>query len=176
MASHLVISALGKDRPGIVDALSHAILEAGGNIEDSRMTVLGGEFAVLMLVSGNWNAIAKLESSLPTLQGKLDLVIVSKRTEPRVPQPRLLPYAVEVVTMDHPGIVHEVAQFFSSRNINIEDLSTDSYMAPHTGTPMFSLTMKVAVPGDLSIAALRDEFMDFCDDLNLDAVIEPVKG
>jgi glycine cleavage system transcriptional repressor len=176
MASHLVISALGRDHPGIVDALSQVILEAGANIEDSRMTVLGGEFAVLMLVSGNWNAVAKLESALPGLQDKLDLVITSKRTQPRAPQPKLLPYAVEVVTMDHPGIVHEVARFFSSRNINIEDLATDSRMAPHTGTPMFNLTMKISVPADLSIAALREEFMDFCDDLNLDAVIEPVKG
>lgn len=176
MPTYLAISALGRDQPGIVDALSQVILDVGGNIEESRMTVLGGEFALLVLVSGNWNAIAKLEAALPTLRSKLDLVITSKRTEPRPAQPKMLPYAVEVVTMDHPGIVHDVASFFARRSINIEDLATDSYLAPHTGTPMFNLSMKISVPGDLSIAALREEFMDFCDDLNLDAVMEPVKG
>ena len=77
--------------------------------------------------------------------------------------------------MDHPGIVHDVANFFSTRKINIEDLYTGSYQAPHTGTPMFSLHMTVGVPGDVSIAALRGEFMDFCDALNLDAMLAPVK-
>jgi glycine cleavage system transcriptional repressor len=176
MASYLVISALCSDRPGIVEEISRVILDSGCNIEDSRMTVLGGEFAVLVLVSGNWNSIAKLEGSLPALQSKLDLVLLSKRTKRREPEGNLLPYAVEVVTMDHPGIVHEIANFFASRNINIEDLYTDSYRAAHTGTPMFNLSMRVNIPADVSIAGLRDDFMDFCDDLNLDAVIEPVKG
>jgi glycine cleavage system transcriptional repressor len=176
MTSYLVISALGRDRPGIVEEISRAVLESGCNIEDSRMTVLGGEFAVLILVSGNWNAIAKLEGSLPAVQDRLDLTAISKRTKPRSPEGNLLPYAVEVVTMDHPGIVHEIANFFSSRNINIEDLYTDSYRAAHTGTPMFNLSMRVNIPADMSIAAMREEFMDFCDEMNLDAVMEPVKG
>ena len=65
MKQLLVISALGEDRPGIVDELSELILDAGCNIEDSRATVLGGEFAVMLLVSGRWNAVAKLETGLP---------------------------------------------------------------------------------------------------------------
>jgi glycine cleavage system transcriptional repressor len=176
MASYLVISALCSDRPGIVEEITRVILDSGCNIEDSRMMVLGGDFAVLILVSGNWNAIAKLEGSLPALQDKLDLVLLSKRTKPRVPEGNLLPYAVEVVTMDHPGIVHEIANFFASRTINIEDLYTDSYRAAHTGTPMFSLSMRINIPADMSIAGLREDFMDFCDELNLDAVMEPVKS
>jgi glycine cleavage system transcriptional repressor len=176
MASYLVISALGTDRPGIVQEISRAVLDSGCNIEDSRMTVLGGEFAVLMLISGNWNSIAKLEGMLPGLQEKLDLTVISKRTKPRPASDNLLPYAVEVVTMDHPGIVHEVANFFSGRRINIEDLYTDSYRAAHTGTPMFNMSMRINIPADLSISTLREEFMDFCDELNLDAVLEPVKG
>ncbi|HDO34642.1 MAG TPA: glycine cleavage system protein R, partial [Chromatiales bacterium] len=59
MNNLLVVSALGQDRPGIVNELSLAILNCGCNIEDSRMTVLGGEFAVILLVSGNWSTIAK---------------------------------------------------------------------------------------------------------------------
>lgn len=176
MKQHLVISAVGADKPGIVNGLSKAILESGCNIVDSRMTVLGGEFAIILLVSGNWNAVAKLENTLPNLGKRLDLSITSKRTEQRKPASNLLPYAVDVVSIDHPGIVYNLANFFSSREINIQDLVTTSYSAAHTGTPMFSVHMIVNIPSDMHIAALREEFMDFCDELNLDAVIEPVKG
>lgn len=171
----LVISALGKDQPGIVNKISEVVLECGCNVLDSRMTVLGSEFAVIMMVSGNWSAVAKTEDHLGRLQNKLDLTIVTRRTEPRSESSSLIPYAVEVVALDHPGIVHDIAEFFSSRSINIEDLYTGRYAAPHTGTPMFSLHMTVGVPADMSVAALRGEFMDFCDALNLDAMLAPVK-
>lgn len=174
--NYLVISALGKDHPGIVKALSRKILEEGCNISDSRMTVLGGEFAVLILAQGHWNTLAKLENALPELQQELGLTIISKRTEGRTQTSNLLPYMVEVVSMDHPGIVNQLAEFFSERNINIEDMMTTSYSAAHTGTPMFSVHMSVGIPADTHIAGLREDFMDYCDALNLDAVIEPIKG
>lgn len=172
----LVISALGEDRPGLVNDLSRSVLDAGCSIADSRMTVLGGDFAIILLVTGNWNAIAKLEDQLPPLAERLGMTITSRRTALREPSANLLPYAVDVVALDNPGIVYNLANFFSSRQINIQDMTTSSYAAAHTGTPMFSVHMRVDIPARLHIATLRDEFMDFCDQLNLDAIIEPVKG
>ncbi|MFN2308751.1 MAG: glycine cleavage system protein R [Gammaproteobacteria bacterium] len=172
----LVISALGLDRPGLVNELARCVHEAGCNLADSRMTVLGGEFAVILLVTGNWSAIAKLEDQLPQLAERLEMTLSSRRTEQREPGRDLMPYAVDVVALDNPGIVHSLAGFFSSRNINIQDLTTTCYAAAHTGTPMFSVHMNVQIPAQQHIATLRDEFMDFCDQLNLDAIIEPVKG
>lgn len=157
-------------------ALSRKILDEGCNITDSRMTVLGGEFAILLLIEGPWNTLAKLESAVPELQEDLGLTIICKRTEGKVHSSNLLPYMVEVVSMDHPGIVNQLAEFFSERDINIEDMVTNSYSAAHTGTPMFSVHMSVGIPSEIHIAALREEFMDYCDALNLDAVIEPIKG
>lgn len=176
MQNYLVLSALGKDKPGLVNELSRVILDCGCNITDSRMTVLGGEFAVILLVSGNWSAVAKLENALPGLEERLAMTITSRRTEPRKTQGHMLPYTVEVVSMDHPGIVYHLADFFSSHMINIEDLVTSSYSAAHTGTPMFSVHMVVSIPADTQLAELREAFMDFCDELNLDAIIEPIKG
>jgi len=173
MNKHLVISALGKDRPGIVNQLAQAILEAGCNIQDSRMTVLGGEFALMLLVSGPWNAVGKLESQTKALEKKLDLTLAAKITEPRATKQSMLPYMVDVISMDHPGIVHGVAEFFSTRDINIEDLNTWTYAAAHTGTPMFSLNMTISVPASVNIGQLRDEFNRFCDQLNVDATLEP---
>ena len=174
--NYLVISALGKDRPGIVDELSRTILDEGCNIADSRMTVLGGEFAIMLMVDGNWNTLTKLEDAVPELENKLGLTIIAKRTGDKQSGDALLPYGVEVVAMDHPGIVHHLASFFSKRDINIEDLSTSSYAAAHTGTPMFSVQMTVGIPSTIHIATLRDEFMEFCDSMNLDAVLEPIKN
>ncbi|MFA5530077.1 MAG: glycine cleavage system protein R [Thiohalomonadaceae bacterium] len=173
---YLVLSALGRDRAGIINDLTEQVLECGGNIVDSHMTVLGGEFAVLMLVQGNWNAVAKLEHMLPGLEKKLDLTIISRRTEERKPGQPAMAYSVDVVSIDHPGIIYQLAHFFSSRHINIQDLYTDSYHAAHTGTRMFSANITVAVPGSTHIGRLRDEFFEFCDALNLDAVLEPVKS
>jgi len=173
--NYLVITALGRDHPGIVNQLSAAVLEHGGSIVDSRMTVLGGEFAVLLMVEGQWNTLAKVENSLPELERTLGMQILFKRTQGRSGGRDMLPYAVEVVAMDHPGIVHQLAAFFSDRNINIEDLSTSSYAAAHTGTPMFAVHMTVGIPAEVHLATLREEFMDYCDSLNLDAVLEPAK-
>ncbi len=176
MSNQLVIAALGEDRSGLVDSLSGWILDSGCNIADSRMMVLGGEFAVLLLVTGNWNSLAKLENQLAQTQKQLGMTINLKRTDKREQRGNLLPYAVDVVSLDHPGIVHNLAGFFSRRNINIQDLSTSSYAAAHTGTLMFSVHMTLDVPSDTHIATLREEFLEFCDRLNLDAVIEPIKG
>ena len=100
---------------------------------------------------------------------------MAQRTEPRKPEASLVPYAVEVVAVDDVGIVHEITHFFSGREINIEDLYSGTYTAAHTGAPMFSLHMTIGVPTDISIATLRGEFMEFCDHLNLDSIMEPVK-
>lgn len=172
--NYLVISALGQDRPGIVNILSGSVLQSGCNIHDSRMAVLGGEFAVLMLISGNAEAISKMETTISELEQSHALTITSKRTGSPGRRADLVPYLVEVVSMDHPGIVHRVADFFASRDINIEEMYTGSYAAAHTGTPMFSMSMSVSIPADNPAASLRDEFMEFCDNLNLDATMEPV--
>jgi glycine cleavage system transcriptional repressor len=173
---HLVLAALGEDKPGLVDELSRCVLQSGCTISDSRMAVLGGDFALLLQVAGNWNNIAKLEDQLPGLEERLGLTINAHRTRERTGGRDLLPYGVDVVALDQPGIVHNLARFFSRRDINIQEMVTTSYAAAHTGTPMFSVHLTVEIPATLQISALREEFMEFCDQLNLDAVIEPVKG
>lgn len=175
MESFLVITALGEDKPGIVNKLTETVVDCNCNIIDSRMSVLGGEFAIMLMAAGKWNELAKLEDALTAASDPLGLIIACKRTERRKPATDLMPYSVEVVSIDQPGIVHELARFFSSRNINIHELSTTQYAAPHTGTPMFALHLTLDIPASEHIAGLRDEFLDFCEAQNMDAIIEPVK-
>ncbi len=169
MTAKLVISALGKDRPGIVDELSNIIYQQQLNIEDSRMTVLGGEFAVLLLVSGEQSSINALQSQLPDIEHKLQMSLIAKTTTETGNNENAVPYAVEVAALDNPGIVNSIASFFSSRNINIVNCETERYAAPHTGSPMFALHMTIGLPAETNIAQLREAFMQTCDDLNLDA-------
>ena len=92
MNNFIVISALGQDRAGLIAELSQTVLNSGCNIEDSRMSILGGEFAIIMLVSGAWNNIAKLEDSLPAVAEKQGLLISCRRTQPRNLTHEEIPY------------------------------------------------------------------------------------
>ena len=172
----IVITALGGDRAGVVHELTRAVLECGGNIVESRMSALGAEFAMLLLVAGNWHTLARLESELDKVGERCGLTVSLRRTSDRTGRADMLPYGVDVVCLDQPGIVYNLASFFASRDIDIAELNTRSYAAAHTGAPMFSVQMSINIPGTIQIAALREEFMDFCDQLNLDAIMEPVKN
>ena len=173
MSEQLVITALGDDRPGIVDELSNALFKHELNIEDSRMSVLGGEFAVLLLVSGSPQSIDDFVADTASLEESLNMKLLVKLTSSADSAQSLVPYTVEVVAIDHPGIVHKLASFFSARKINIVDLNTERYAAAHTATPMFAVNMTIGIPGDIAIKSLRDEFIAMCDELNLDASMTP---
>jgi glycine cleavage system transcriptional repressor len=176
MSQLIVLSAIGTDRAGVVNDLSKVILECGGNIEESRMTALGTEFAMLLLVSGNWHTLGKLEAGLDKLSKDRDLTVAIRKTGARKHSENCMPYAVDVVALDQPGIVFHLANFFAARNIEIADLATRRYAAPHTGAPMFAVQMTVNVPASQQLSQLRDEFMELCDQINLDALLEPVKS
>src|SRR3569623_1782356 len=100
---YLVISALGKDRPGIVNTLSKSVLASGCNVSHRRKAVLGGEFAQILLHHGNVAAVAAMQRQLPALEERLLLTLIAKSTALLHCEQRWLPYRVRVVAMDHPG-------------------------------------------------------------------------
>ncbi len=176
MKQHIAVSAIGTDRTGIVHELARAISDSGGNISDSRMVNLGSEFAMVLLVSGNWHSLAKLETELKKLGETAGLTLSIKRTEPRASRTDMLPYSIDAVCLDQAGVVSGIAGFCSSRGIDIGEVTTRTYPAAHTGAQMFAVQMIVNVPSRLHLSHLREEFMEFCDSLNLDAIMEPVKS
>ena len=173
--THLVITATGADRAGLVERLAGKIAECGCNIEESRMAQLGMQCAMVMLVSGQWNELSRLEGQLEPLAGQLDLTIHHQRTRRRERTQVAMPYRVDVVAPDHPGIVHNLATFFARHGIAIEEMQTDTYPAPHTGAAMCAIMMVVGIPSSVHLPTLRGDFLDYCDDLNLDAIFEPVR-
>ena len=176
MKQLIVISAIGGDRTGLVYDLTRVVLDCGGNILESRMSAFGSEFAMLLLVAGNWHTLAKLESELKKLSDSGNISVTVRRTDERPPRTDVVTYSVDVVCLDQPGVVFNLAGFFSSRGIDIGEVNTRSYAAAHTGAPMFAVQMIVHIPSRIHLAALREEFMELCDHLNLDAILEPFKA
>ena len=169
MQEYLVISAIGEDKPGIINALSQAATDSQCNIQDTRMTVLGGEFALIMLTSGSNEMISLLEQRLPDVARAHSLTTILKRTQPRPSDHSGSTHQIQVDALDHPGIVKEIASFFSDRGLNIEEMETGTYAAPHTGSPMFSLQMVIRIPVHENSENLLQTFTAFCDERNLDA-------
>jgi glycine cleavage system transcriptional repressor len=143
------------------------VLDLNLNIEDSRMTVLGGEFAVLMSVAGEESALKTLENNLAELAENSGLAYLYRKTSGRT-QIATSVYQVTVEAIDHPGIVHSIASFFSERSINIRELETETQPAAHTGAPVFNVSMEVEVPAATNASELCEAFAQFCEAQNLD--------
>jgi glycine cleavage system transcriptional repressor len=174
MRGFAILTAIGSDRVGIVDDLTTSILGKKCNIEESRMAVLGGEFTVMLLVSGSQEDIEELIEETGRIAGKLDLYISMKQTvEPRT-QPQMKPYMIESVSLDTPGIVHAITALLRRHGINIENMETDTTAAPWTGAPMFVMRGRISIPPEVSLTTLREEIETLETDQNLDIKLIPV--
>jgi glycine cleavage system transcriptional repressor len=169
--SHLVLTAVGPDRPGLVKALSSMVHEAGANLEDSRMAILGGEFALLVLIAGSEAAISKVEAASERVGTELGLKLLSKRTRPEA-QRDFLPYALRVSGVDRPGIVAAVSALIARHGINVASLESNVSFAPLSGTPLFTLEAELQVPSELALAELRRQVAALSEEENLDVTLE----
>ncbi len=169
--SKAVIATIGHDRPGLVSDITAIATSLALNIEDSRMTVLGGEFAVLMSLEGDDAALEDFNARMQTLCNSKDLAYLFRETQSREHTGATMPYRVSVEALDHPGIVHAIAKFFSERQINIRDLTTDTQPAAHTGTPIFNVSLVAEVAENADIAGLHKEFEGFCAEEDLDGTL-----
>ena len=175
MQNYIVLTALGENHPQIIEKCSRAIMESGCNIIDSRVIAMGKELSLSMMLSGSWSAVAKLEHMLPSLKKKINVEFQFRRTSQPDKPNQGLPYAIEIVSVDRIGVVHDITDFLVKNYISIQDMFTNTYQATHSGTSMFSLNATINIPVNISISAIRNDFNDFCDRLNLDAIMEPVK-
>lgn len=174
MKSHIIVTAMGADRVGIVDDLATLILERHCNVEESRMSVLGGEFAVILLLSGRHEDVRALMDEMPARGGALGLQIVIKETVPPKAAPDALPYLLESVSLDTPGIVHALTALLRRHGVNIEDMETDTTPAPWTGAPMFTMKARLRLPAGLQVAVLREELEAVESEHNLDIRLTPI--
>ena len=152
MAKNFVLTLTGPDRIGIVENVTGLLLDRGGNVETSRMARLGGEFAVLMLVSMPEEGLARLEGAFEDLkaQGYKVGTTPAERTHAES-HAGWLPYVIEVHGADHEGIIHEVARHLARHGISIEEMDSESAPASTSGVPVFAMSARVLVPPDESV-------------------------
>jgi glycine cleavage system transcriptional repressor len=144
MKQHLAVTAIGSDRPGLLHEFVRTVADCGGSISESRMLSLGQEFGLQLLVSGNWHAIARLEKDLARLGEGNGLHVHLKRTEARGRREDHIPYSIDVVCLDQPGIVAGLTGFFTSRGVEIGEVATrrrifvlDTNVLMHDPTAIF---------------------------------------
>ena len=173
---YLVLSGMGPDRPGLVDEVSKFLLDRGANIEDSRMAVLGDEFALILLVSAPTESVETIGRDLTGLQSSTGLMLTVRPSRaPATPSGgERVPYRVEGTALDHPGIVYRVSHLLAQRGINIESLDTTAFHAPISGSPMFHLKMLISVPAELAGTKIRAALGDIADAEGIDLEIHPV--
>jgi len=171
MRQYLILFSAGKDRPGIVDDISTVLYEAGANIEDSRMAVLGGCFSVMTLFSCTAKQVEAVRAGLQKLK-KLGLnCFLHEAQDPRAAKKRPgIPLRFEVTAMDHPGIVNRFVRLLHVREVNIESLVTQVSRAPLSGAPLFNLSLEATVPASASIALVKEELENLAREMNVDLV------
>lgn len=170
--SYLVLTAVGQDRPGLVHEISGVIHRAGANLEDSRMAILGGEFALIVLVAGDPASVEAVATGVTALESKLGLTITTKQTSRTAPEGDYLPYRIRVSGVDRPGIVSTVTTVLVGRGINVSSLESRVQYAPLSGTPMFVLQAELQIPAKTALPDLRGDIAQACDDENLDFQLE----
>jgi glycine cleavage system transcriptional repressor len=165
---HLILTAIGPDRPGLVDQISEYVFARAGNIEDSRMVNLRGRFAVMMLIGGESNALEKLRADGGLLAKETALAIELHDAPPAHKSGTAVAYRLTGTAIDQPGLVNRVAKLLRGMNVNIESLETMLRPAPYTGAPMFEMELILSVPQSTPVNQLRQSVATACDELNID--------
>ncbi|HVZ75199.1 MAG TPA: ACT domain-containing protein [Polyangia bacterium] len=167
----LVLTLIGPDRPGLVQAVAGIVAEHGGNWLESRMTHLAGKFAGILRAElpperapAALAALAKLES-----QG-LKIVAETVARADREAAERTMD--LELLGLDRPGIVREIAQLLASCGVNVEELTTDRKSAPMSGEILFEAHAHVRVPGSADLGALRTALERIANDLMVEIKLE----
>ena len=165
---------MGPDKKGIAKSISEAAFNSGCSIEDSRMVKLGGEFAILVLITGDESAVQVFSASQKALEAETGLTLAMRPTTARPEESReqILPFRVQVVGMDQTGIVFRVTNLLVRHGINISSLETESHHAPVSGTPIFRMSLMAEVPASVPVRALREELGELCDEMNMDYSLE----
>lgn len=176
MNQEIVLTLTGHDRIGIVEEVTSIFVQFGGNVENSRMARLGGEFAMLALVTVDEKKLSTLETGLQKLRDEGFQITLQQTVDEHAKKyAGWLPYEIEVLGADHEGIIHDLAHGLAQQGINIENMETTTSPAPMSGTPLFTMKATVLVPAQLPYHQWSDALQEIGDSLNVNVKVEMVK-
>lgn len=172
MARALVLTVIGEDRPGLVEALAKLIGEHDGSWDESRMARLAGHFAGVVQIQLPEDRAQGLIEALPTLSERglsasvvdsdWSLVNVDHRDSIRI----------ELVGLDRPGIVREISSALAALGVSVQDLRTVVESAPMSGERLFRAQAELAPPADVPIERIRAALERLADDMMVDITLE----
>jgi glycine cleavage system transcriptional repressor len=169
---HLVLTASGRDRPGILEEVTRVITRYGGNVESGRFQRLGGDFAMLMFVTAAEEDLERMRAALDELHFvKFDVQTrLSEAAEPQV-EIGAQTCAITVMGADHMGIIYEITRYLADQGINVETMNTEVVAAPMSGSPLFTMSAVVRVPTNLSIDDVREALEYIGDEVGVDTQV-----
>lgn len=173
-----ILSAIGRDRPGLVSELARLVLDSDANLEDSRMTILGTDFAVILLCSSRTaDASDRLALGSKRLERDHGLTILIRELpagrRPAIPAPGTRLYRVEAAGEDRAGIVAGICGVLAEHGVNIVELDTQSRPGPG-GAPQYEMTIRAEVPDAVDPRALREALLREAERLVLDVALMPL--
>jgi glycine cleavage system transcriptional repressor len=177
MRSWFLVSAVGRDRPGIVADLAQLIFDVEANLEDSRMAILGNEFAAILLCSGGSTDLGRrLAEGARRLEweNRLTVFIRPLEGEPRppLPAPGTRLYRLRAEGLDRAGIVATLCRVLADHGVNIADLHSEA-LPSESGTALYRMTVCAEVPDPVRIEDLRKQLEDAADRIDVDVTLEP---
>jgi glycine cleavage system transcriptional repressor len=179
MKKTMIITAIGKDRPGIVAAVSKVLYETGCNIEDSSMTILGNDFAMILMVTLPVKVSASLlEKKLAAVRNKLGLSITQRPLKPAELKAAntgsAVPCMISVYGTDKPGIVYRISDFLARNKVNITDVETK--ILSQDTNPVYVMMLEVNVPTQARIPQVTKALSALAHELHIDITIKPIES
>ncbi|MFY2509315.1 glycine cleavage system protein R [Vibrio pectenicida] len=178
MTQHLVITAVGTDRPGVCNQVVQLVTKSGCNIVDSRIALFGHEFTLIMLLSGNNSGIIRVETTLPLLGQELDLITMMKRTSEHTYKYNYYHVEVFVESDDKLGITEKFTQFFADRTIGLSSLSAQTIHKDKTqcSKNQFHIAITAKVDAHFNLMQLNEEFDELCTTLGVHGSLNFIKN
>lgn len=170
MSVSLVLTAIGDDRPGLVESLSQAVADHEGSWQESYMAHLAGKFAGILRVEVPTDRAASLEAALRQLELTGLQVVVEASGHEAAGEARSL--LLELVGLDHPGIVRDISRALAARGINVDELSTELTNAPMSGELLFKARIQLRLPAEASVDDLRNTLEALANDLMVDITLD----
>ena len=170
MSTVLVLTVIGKDRPGLVEAISQVVSDHEANWEASHMARLGGRFAGILQVVVAQDKAASLTMSLEKLGPTGLRVIVEDSVGTAEPQGQA--YWIELIGSDQPNIVRDISQVLASRDVTVLELNSELSDAPVAGGRLFKLQASIRCPESLSGNDLRESLEELANSLMVDIRID----
>lgn len=174
MENKLIMTAFGKDRPGIVAEITEIIYENKCNLEDSNMGRLADEFTLILLLTGSGDDLQeRLSRDCKRLEREKNIFVFIRPLDFQQPEPKIGNniHTIEVEGVDQAGIVYKVARLLADEKINIETLHSTKKFSPNSGTAMYDMIITAKVPKDITLAAIEAQLEELANELNVDISI-----